>query len=616
MPTGFRGEDTKEYLQTVSDALERARTIHNNNPFVRLSSHVLTPPVMPRVQNRKPTHPPETASSGAFQKGTGSSRNIVAWDGMPYPIALRIEKKTEDIGFGLYNKINQLLALCQAHYQIPQTTMRVIRLLCVIQQSLNQFREPTDTMILSLQGFSNDLGDYMVWNLDDAEDVRIDCVRDMELQVDFMQDSERTYQNMKIELLRLAQEEDRIALTATMQVRRVSDTDGSFIGWVLVADHVTRRLAADRTVAYRNQAAAAEQQANSIRNAITELNFAINTSNALFSRFEATVANSDCDHAGCQRSAGDLANAYRAWMSSIRDSFSVYIPPSNNPRQLEFVLHNFNPRSGNLDLKMLLSAENIDWVALREYSWSELENVICLVYGVDVWEQLQANVSTAEQFLSTWGFPVEQRSTDLLLEKLNDHIIMEKIRTIASRDHFSIEAWVRADTLEARQALMQKYMDALIPVFGVSIEPLICFSEPNDRVAYGSFTYSEHGGTVWINPTYIDPNGTPTAEQSFLRLGTIAHELRHAYQASAIVSQEIVSPEVFMVSRATLRAWHNNFSGLGGTYIAAPPPLPINASEEERRMHRQWELYYRNQPREVDAFGFNDIDRPGWRKEE
>ena len=202
MPTGFRGDYTKEYLQSVSDALETARTIHNKNPFAGLSSHVVTPPAMPRLENRQPTHLPETASSGTFLKGTGSSRNIVAWDGMPYPIAARINRKTEDIRVGLYNKIEQLISLCRAHYQIPQTTMRVVGVLREIQQSLNQFREPSDTMIFSLQGFSNDLGENMVWNLDDAECVRIDCVRDMEYQIEYMQDTERAYRTMEAELTR------------------------------------------------------------------------------------------------------------------------------------------------------------------------------------------------------------------------------------------------------------------------------------------------------------------------------------------------------------------------------------------------------------------------------
>lgn len=148
-----------------------------------------------------------------------------------------------------------------------------------------------------------------------------------------------------------------------------------------------------------------------------------------------------------------------------------------------------------------------------------------------------------------------------------------------------------------------------VPIFGLpAIEPLICFSEPVDRTSNGTYDHYNGAGTVWINPTRIDPafegvGGERTARQAFERVGTVVHELRHAFQVSALYN-----PEQFMVSEATMDAWRNNYPRRRGRghYI------------QQGNTRADGEGYYvwrdfRNQPIEVDAFGFGDLT--GWRKE-
>jgi len=82
-------------------------------------------------------------------------------------------------------------------------------------------------------------------------------------------------------------------------------------------------------------------------------------------------------------------------------------------------------------------------------------------------------------------------------------------------------------------------------------------------------------------------------------LSIIRHELRHAYQHSAVEN-----PEHFMVSEATLEAWRVNLPP-DGHYI-----LSGHARGDSSGIYTL--LDYRNQPTEVDAFSFEYLEE--WEK--
>jgi len=98
----------------------------------------------------------------------------------------------------------------------------------------------------------------------------------------------------------------------------------------------------------------------------------------------------------------------------------------------------------------------------------------------------------------------------------------------------------------------------------------------------------------WIEP------GNVANDRSYDLFGTIAHELRHAYQASSIEN-----PDDFIVSGSTLDAWRSNYPGFGGTYITS------GGERADGSGTYTW-IEYRNQPIEVDAFGIGDFT--GWEK--
>lgn len=612
MPMGFRGEDATKYLQSVYDALKESWIVHSRNPFANLSSRFVSPPSLPSLENRQPTHAPETAATGSFDTGTGSARNIVVQEDIPNGLVAPLVRAENDARSSIRAMIQRLFMLCSDAYKIPQTTSRMERILREIQQSLTTFAELTDPITDGLSGLNYDLGYDLAWNLGYAEDVRIDCVRDLERQISNMQESERAYRNMQEALLENAKTEIGISITATRHIWRMN-TRSNLVEWEEVRDDNSRLLAANRAAAYNEQARAAVGQACALATAIADLENAITSTNTLFRSLEDAIVDSDRYRANQQLQAHNEINAYTNWMQGINSSFSDAMPDSG-PGALINALKLFNPRSGDLDLKMMLLGDDIDWAALRQLSWQELRNAIAKAHGADAWEWIETNIAAAERYLEMWGFPADARCVDLLLQKFNDHRMMEQIRTVRQDPRFSIEAWGAATTLEERQVFLQAYMDAVVPIFGLpSIEPLICFSEPGDRTFNGTYAHFNGDGTVWINPTRIDPafegaGGERTARQSFTIVGTVNHELRHAYQAATIENSEN-----FMVSQPTLDAWRSNYPGLGGVYILPPPPLPPDADEDARREREERWRDYRNQSIEVDAFGFSG-DMPGWEK--
>jgi hypothetical protein len=105
---------------------------------------------------------------------------------------------------------------------------------------------------------------------------------------------------------------------------------------------------------------------------------------------------------------------------------------------------------------------------------------------------------------------------------------------------------------------------------GTNAEPKINFEEK----AGINGSYSPGTNTVTIPPSKI------TADDGYVRLKTVMHELRHAYQY-----ETVNDPNAHSVGSATREAWTNNFPGTG-TYVGGN------------------DAPYYQQPIEWDAFNF------------
>jgi len=378
MPTGFRGEDASKYLQPVSEAMSVARAAHILDPFAFLVNRNVPPPGLPALINRETTHPSSTASSGSYNTGTGSSRNIVAIDGFPYDLIAPVNRIDNEVGTRVHVMIQQLLELCGAHYRIPQTTRRLESILRQIQQSMIHFGEPTETMSCSLSSFTDELGEDLVWNIDDAEDVRFDCEKDMDYQIQNMQESDTSYRKMQATLLEQALDEDGVALTATKWISQINRFTEK-MEWIEVADDVARMEAKNRAEAYREQAGAALSRAIAIGEAVSDLENERDTTNTLFQDLETEIVSTDQSQANRMLTAADKSNAYKSWVQEISSSFSDVIP-MGGAGVLINALHSFDPSSGGW-LNMATPAELALLDAIRESGipfpndWTELDKL-------------------------------------------------------------------------------------------------------------------------------------------------------------------------------------------------------------------------------------------------
>jgi hypothetical protein len=246
-----------------------------------------------------------------------------------------------------------------------------------------------------------------------------------------------------------------------------------------------------------------------------------------------------------------------------------------------------------------------DWDYLKQFGYEILLMVIERTEGADGLEAILALSEQQRETVENWGVrTLTTHERYFLLEALQDHRIMERMRPIAEDPRFSGEAWENA-SLEERQALLEEFMELIVPIFGVDINMSIDFFvvEPYDdegnpaRIGNprGNFRGGENGGTVGINNWWVDPDRVPNEArtaiedyESHILFRTVIHEVRHAYQYAAIHN-----PDDFMLSRPTREAWESNYPP-DGHYISSGDPRLDGDGYYTRDDHR-------SQPIEADA---------------
>lgn len=185
-----------------------------------------------------------------------------------------------------------------------------------------------------------------------------------------------------------------------------------------------------------------------------------------------------------------------------------------------------------------------DWELLGRYNYETIMLILGETEEGPVLEEIRKSVESGDQ--------------DLLLEKLKDHRIKEAIRAVNQEERFSFETWENAD-FEERKAILQDYKDAIEGIYGISTKNEINYypKEPDENgTSYGY--YNHFFKEVSINEWLLNPaNESETWNAEFLyneQFDTIRHELRHAYQHSAVDK-----PEDFIVSDKTTQSWKKNF---------------------------------------------------------
>lgn len=148
----------------------------------------------------------------------------------------------------------------------------------------------------------------------------------------------------------------------------------------------------------------------------------------------------------------------------------------------------------------------------------------------------------------------EYDTTTLEQEKAADKAIRTRLWLILQNEKYSKETWDNA-SIEERKQILQDYMDEVAKIYGLKdVNSKIRWSHTStyteDSVTMGY--YNDSTRTVSLNEKVLsDSVGN---WDSYDLLGTVAHELRHAYQHEAIRH-----PTDFMVSQETIDSWKYNF---------------------------------------------------------
>ncbi len=143
-----------------------------------------------------------------------------------------------------------------------------------------------------------------------------------------------------------------------------------------------------------------------------------------------------------------------------------------------------------------------------------------------------------------WGETTEDPKTITREEeRAHDLYMQNEIFSLLENKEFSKKTWEKA-TIEERKEILKSFMNRVAAVYGVSVVSTINFfsAGPNSR---GYYTHDNR--TVSINEEYL------SRRDSYQIMNTVIHELRHAYQHSAVDD-----PSSYNVSPETIRIWEHN----------------------------------------------------------
>ena len=129
-------------------------------------------------------------------------------------------------------------------------------------------------------------------------------------------------------------------------------------------------------------------------------------------------------------------------------------------------------------------------------------------------------------------------------ERAHDLYMQNEIFSLLENEEFSKKTWENA-TIEERKEILKSFMNRVAAIYGVSIVSSINFLNNVPDRTRGYYTHDNR--TVSINEEYL------SRRDSYQIMNTVIHELRHAYQHSAVDD-----PSSYNVSPETIRIWEHN----------------------------------------------------------
>ena len=170
--------------------------------------------------------------------------------------------------------------------------------------------------------------------------------------------------------------------------------------------------------------------------------------------------------------------------------------------------------------------------------------------------------------------------TPKVVEEAYDWKLRKEIKDVLEgNEKYSPENWARA-SVDERKEILEDYTRDICEVYGLDPDDInvvwdSSLDYTNDEVSWGSYSHSKH--RIKLNENALTDNIAKW--DSVEMFGTVAHELRHAYQHEAIEN-----PDDYYVSEDTLEEWEDEFDNY------------IDSDDDYKK--------YRNQDCEKDARSF------------
>lgn len=205
------------------------------------------------------------------------------------------------------------------------------------------------------------------------------------------------------------------------------------------------------------------------------------------------------------------------------------------------------------------------WHIITEYTNAEKQNMGLLdagswagnwVSGGDTLDENEKNIF--QRFLEwikkifNWTEQPEEEPIAITRqqEKEYDLYMQNEIFALLNTPEYSKSTWNKA-SVDERKAILNRYLADLAKIYGVSVSSKVNFYQTS---ASTRGTYSHSRREVSINENYL------TRPDSYQIMQTMIHEMRHAYQHSAVDD-----PDSYEVSAETIQQWKSNFSNYKNT---------------------------------------------------
>jgi len=157
MPRGFTGKPASIYLMRASTVHDRAAS---NSARIAHAAPASESATARAIRTRSlPFDPDEAFIGGHIPTGRGNSSNIVVRQEDYETVSRAISHADDRIGECMYNIANEIEALCQTAFVLPNAVPRCLNISDGIKNSLGQFRNVTEDALQQARNFAREISD-------------------------------------------------------------------------------------------------------------------------------------------------------------------------------------------------------------------------------------------------------------------------------------------------------------------------------------------------------------------------------------------------------------------------------------------------------------------------